>query len=144
MDSNEMEKIKKQLAMAMFIGSMVERDRGIVVNKETKLLIGEDEFHYEGKPLTLREETILSLGVDKDNQKNYRVLDFDTIKNTANLEEVFFFKAKVTNGQSLDEFCVVGKDRTDASKVLKDYCLRKGYTRVVSFNPSSFFKPVIE
>ena len=145
MDSENMDKfIKKQLMMAMMIGEMAQKQRGINVNKETKLMVGEDEFHYEGRELNLKEETILALGVDEKNQKSYRVLDFDTRENTVKLEEVVFFKARVTNGQGLDEFCVIGTDRTNASQVLKDYCLRHGYTRVVSLNPSKFFKPFIE
>jgi hypothetical protein len=147
-DWENMSKEKKRFIVAMMIASEHTRNMGVLVDNETKIMIGEKVFRYEGTKtgVRVREGDITEFGLTEKEGSPYEVLEANTKENKIVLRSVSFFKAKVTTKHhTLDEFCVVAEDRENAFKILKKNLEGKHYTRVVSMNPvSKIFEPVVK
>lgn len=140
MSWDNMSKVRRGLITAMMMADIYRENLGLLVTKDTKMMVGDKEFHYEGKEIRLHEGNILQLGPDDDNMKNYDVTKI--IDGVVHLKEVMFFKAKVTDG-SMHQICVVAVDRKDAFNKLKEYCKENGYDRILSVVPSEFSEPFV-
>lgn len=142
---DDMTDARKRLLTALMIGSMFEENLGVEVNANTKIMVGDVEFHYESKKrLTLNKGSFLVLGPDEQNKKNYEVLEANRKENTAVLREIVFFKGKLLGGDYNKEVCVVATDQADAFRILREYAKSNGYERIHSLNSSEFFKPFIQ
>jgi phosphotransferase system HPr-like phosphotransfer protein len=145
MDWENMSDIKKRLVAAMMIGKMYEENMGILVKRDTKLMLEDKEFHYEGTEFRAKKGDILELGATEEDKEAYEVLETSNDDNSVVLKKVIFFKARITTSyNSMEELCVAGSDRTEAMKALKNYMKNGDYTRIISLNPSKFFKPLVK
>lgn len=143
MDWENMSDIKKQLIVAMMIGSEFRKTMGVLVKKDTKIMIGDKEFHYDGPEIRATTGSIMEFGTTKEDKASYEVLEAED--NTVVLKKVVFFKAKlVTDHNSTNEYCVAAADIDEAFKTIKAYMHGKNYTRILSMNPSKFFEPLVK
>lgn len=145
MDWDNASDAHKKLVSSLMIGREFRESFGVLVNTDTKLMVGEDEFKFD-KPIELRliKNSLVVLGADENSKKNYEVIDTSVEENTVELREVVFFKAKLIGKGSPYEVCVVAPNRDEAFKVLRGYAVSHGYERIQSLNDSKFFEPFIK
>lgn len=143
MDWENMSKAKKQLIVAMMLGDAFRENMGVLIKKETKIMLDDKEFHYEGPEIRVKEGNIVEFGATEEDRSPYEILEAKN--DTVVLKKVMFFKARATTSyHSMNEFCVCAADRSEAFKVLKEYMKDRDYTRIISMNPSKFFEPLIK
>ena len=141
-DWNSFSPEKRRLMAYLMMGTMYEESLGVLITKEVKLMIGEEEYHYDGPEIRVKEGNLVSFGSTEEDVEDFEIIEAN--KELVRLKKILFFKAKL-GGMScgLHTMCVAATDRSNAFKIIREYCKDHGYEKILDVKTSSFFEPFI-
>lgn len=142
----ELDAIKNKLAMMLMLCSMLEEainEPKVKVTPVTKITVTNDTentYSYHGEPVEVHDGDIITM--TEDQTQLYRVES--ATNEEVQLVKVQSFKATLTNGVVVSNYCVVAKDVHEAHDFLRSHFKDSSYRRAISvIEVKKPFEPMI-